>query len=371
MAVIFDSDFTFHKVIVPLSFKIHRFKNFALFCPSCSALLQCDQHMYPPCFKPSTTVDNDAPVSKSGHHRNDAPWCKSDYIGGSPGVLKNSWSGQTPGFGGAGYGSHHHQNGDDRGKFRQLDEIIYIQNYPGYHDLSSIAEKSIEVVCDCKAASSYGSYGTLFLSHIYEDITDAATFLEGVPKEGLRIEDVLVRITVLLLVRDKRIIPVPFLQTTSYIVPGGGGASQPPQDTTTAANNALYHFGEMQRRLVEFVKKHVLLEKGLNAEYQKEYFGDEKPNKIRNDDMETKQKAMDRRATTKPPEEITAAACVDKKDRLAMARHFNEMCKVVEENAVDSVEAYMANKLKKNLQPLEAKQQYMSKSPRFWEMKIF
>lgn len=45
------------------------------------------------------------------------------------------------------------------------------------------------------------------------------------------------------------------------------------QDSTAAANNALYHFREMQRRLVEFVKKRVLLlEKGLNAEYQKEYF---------------------------------------------------------------------------------------------------
>lgn len=45
-----------------------------------------------------------------------------------------------------------------------------------------------------------------------------------------------------------------------------------PQDTV-ASNNALYHFREMQRRVVEFVKKRVLLlEKGLNAEYQKEYF---------------------------------------------------------------------------------------------------
>ncbi|KAI3737951.1 hypothetical protein L2E82_27969 [Cichorium intybus] len=314
-------------------------------------------------------------------------------------------------------------------------------------------------------------YGTLFLSHISEDITDAATFSDGVPKEGLRIEDVLVRIAVLLLVRDKvknssenqtsplftddiiyrypglrglkfwkeehdrtllravlkhgygrwqaivddkdlRVqevicqelnlpgtVPVPGASQPQLIPPanlesqsqsqtpvpgGGGGASQPPQDTTTAANNALYHFREMQRRLVEFVKKRVLLlEKGLNAEYQKEYFGDEKPNEIRNDDMETDQKVVDRPSASHndtssniiaqlpqiqviSPEEITAAACDDKKDRLAMARHFNEMCKVVEENAVDSVEAYMANKpagfkLKKNLQPLEAIHQQVSK----------
>lgn len=46
------------------------------------------------------------------------------------------------------------KNGNDLGKFRQLDEIIYIQNYPGYHHLSSIAEKSMEVVCDCKEIGS-------------------------------------------------------------------------------------------------------------------------------------------------------------------------------------------------------------------------
>ncbi|XP_024961871.1 ribonuclease H2 subunit B isoform X3 [Cynara cardunculus var. scolymus] len=46
------------------------------------------------------------------------------------------------------------KNGDDPGKFRQLDEIIYVHNYPGYHHLSSIAEKSMEVVCDCKEIGS-------------------------------------------------------------------------------------------------------------------------------------------------------------------------------------------------------------------------
>ncbi|KAI3664283.1 hypothetical protein L6452_44768 [Arctium lappa] len=46
------------------------------------------------------------------------------------------------------------KNGDDPGKFRQLDEIIYVHDYPGYHHLSSIAEKSMEVVCDCKEIGS-------------------------------------------------------------------------------------------------------------------------------------------------------------------------------------------------------------------------
>ena len=53
------------------------------------------------------------------------------------------------------------------------------------------------------------------------------------------------------------------------------------QGVTDAVNQAqlyqdasiLYHFRDMQRRQVEYIKKRVLLlEKGLNAEYQKEYY---------------------------------------------------------------------------------------------------
>ncbi|XP_076944208.1 uncharacterized protein LOC143614753 [Bidens hawaiensis] len=46
------------------------------------------------------------------------------------------------------------KNGNDPGKFRQLDEIIYLQDYPGYCYLSTIAEKSMEIVCDCKEIGS-------------------------------------------------------------------------------------------------------------------------------------------------------------------------------------------------------------------------
>lgn len=62
---------------------------------------------------------------------------------------------------------------------------------------------------------------------------------------------------------------------------GNDVASDVAQGTTDTANqpqlyqdnSILYHFRDMQRRQVEFIKKRVLLlEKGLNAEYQKEYF---------------------------------------------------------------------------------------------------
>ncbi|XP_076940431.1 CHD3-type chromatin-remodeling factor PICKLE-like [Bidens hawaiensis] len=293
-----------------------------------------------------------------------------------------------------------------------------------------------------KSYEEIKAYGKLFLAHISEDMTDAVTFSDGVPKEGLRIEDVLVRIAVLLLVRDKvksspenppaplftddiiyrypglrglkfwkdehdrtllravlkhgygrwqaivddkdlRIVEVicqelrlpsanlsaPGAAQPSYTAPAGSSldgqtvaSGGQPQDTA-ASNNALYQFREMQRRVVEFVKKRVLLlEKGLNAEYQKEYFGDEKPNEIQSDNMETEQKVVDKPTASQngsvtqvsgqlpqieviSAEEITAAACDDKPDRLAMPHLYNEMCTLVEENA--SLE------LKKNLQPLE------------------
>ena len=42
------------------------------------------------------------------------------------------------------------QKGDDIGKFRQLDEIVLIDGYPGYEHLLSVAENSMQSVCDVK-----------------------------------------------------------------------------------------------------------------------------------------------------------------------------------------------------------------------------
>lgn len=42
------------------------------------------------------------------------------------------------------------QKGDDPGKFRQLDEILFINDYPGYQQLFSIAKDCMEVVCESK-----------------------------------------------------------------------------------------------------------------------------------------------------------------------------------------------------------------------------
>ncbi|KAH7280823.1 hypothetical protein KP509_36G015700 [Ceratopteris richardii] len=54
-----------------------------------------------------------------------------------------------------------------------------------------------------KTAEEIKEYGTLFLTHIAEDLTSSPYFSDGVPKEGLRIQDVLVRLAILHLIQDK------------------------------------------------------------------------------------------------------------------------------------------------------------------------
>ncbi|XVE71251.1 hypothetical protein DITRI_Ditri10aG0135600 [Diplodiscus trichospermus] len=308
-------------------------------------------------------------------------------------------------------------------------------------------------------------YGTLFLTHIAEDITDSPTFSDGVPKEGLRIQDVLVRIAVLLLIsqkvkdasekpgtrlftddiimrypalkggkfwkeehdllllsavlkhgygrwqaivddKDLRIqevicqeLNLPFINLP---VPGQAGSqvqngtnitniestgnqtrgtgtgnevgAEVAQGVADAVNQAqmypdiLYHFRDMQRRQVEYIKKRVLLlEKGLNSEYQKEYYGEMKTNEVLSEDQENGQKVagMPNARSTEIPsqvfdhlppveviasEEISAAACNDDADQLALPQHYNKMCKILEEN-VEGVQSILD--LKKNLHSLE------------------
>ncbi|CAK9195050.1 unnamed protein product [Sphagnum troendelagicum] len=54
-----------------------------------------------------------------------------------------------------------------------------------------------------KTVDEIQAYGTLFMSHVSEDITNSPNFSDGVPKEGLRIQDVLVRLAILHLIQNK------------------------------------------------------------------------------------------------------------------------------------------------------------------------
>lgn len=42
------------------------------------------------------------------------------------------------------------QKGDDLGRFRQLDEILFIDGYPGYMQLMSVVENCMQVVSEIK-----------------------------------------------------------------------------------------------------------------------------------------------------------------------------------------------------------------------------
>ncbi|KAM7265813.1 hypothetical protein ACFE04_003496 [Oxalis oulophora] len=46
------------------------------------------------------------------------------------------------------------KKGNDPGKFRQLDEIIFVADYPEYQHLLSIAENCMQVVCEIKEVGS-------------------------------------------------------------------------------------------------------------------------------------------------------------------------------------------------------------------------
>ncbi|KAJ4844080.1 hypothetical protein Tsubulata_027510, partial [Turnera subulata] len=46
------------------------------------------------------------------------------------------------------------KKGNDPGKFRQLDEILFVNGHPGYCHLISIAENCMQLVCDTKEIGS-------------------------------------------------------------------------------------------------------------------------------------------------------------------------------------------------------------------------
>ncbi|KAJ8751693.1 hypothetical protein K2173_025859 [Erythroxylum novogranatense] len=317
------------------------------------------------------------------------------------------------------------------------------------------------------------SYGKLFLTHIVEENNETDTFTDGVPKEGLRVQDVLVRIATLSLVdekvkfaqenqgapmftediflrypglkggkfwkaehdllllravlkhgygrwqaivddKDLRIqevickelnlpfISLPMQGQGAFQVPGGPSVPNAESSTTTAQGNStgndsatdatqvaggtnqsqlfqdssiLYHFRDMQRRQVEFIKKRVLLlEKGLNAEYQKIFYAERKadPEEAEGEGKEAEtsnlgsvETEIDSRVIDQlpqleaiTPEEIQAAAYDNDPDRLQLADLYNKMCNIVEQDVNESIQTSLSNQpasaqLKQNLQALE------------------
>ncbi|KAL6212996.1 hypothetical protein ACLB2K_018211 [Fragaria x ananassa] len=270
------------------------------------------------------------------------------------------------------------------------------------------------------------AYATLFMQHVVEEITDSPTFSDGVPKEGLRIQDVLVRISVMSMINQKvkfatenpgaplyeddimyrypglkgskfwkeyhdvvllravlkhgygrwqaivddkdlgiqevicQELNLPLLNLsvpgqakahTNTEAPGltagngNGIGDNAAQGTISFQESSLHHFRDMQRRLVEFIKRRVLLlEKGNNAEAQKEYFDDIYANELAQIEQleretmnmpytgETEQQMGDQLPKVEEigSEEILATAFDNDPDRLKLPQLYNEMCKLVE-----------------------------------------
>ncbi|KAF7830339.1 CHD3-type chromatin-remodeling factor PICKLE isoform X1 [Senna tora] len=354
-------------------------------------------------------------------------------------------------------------NQSQRAAFVQILMRFGVGDYDWKEFAARLKQKTYEEIKD---------YGALFLTHISEDISDSTTFSgDGVPKEGLRIPDVLVRMAVLMLIKEKVTfasenpesplysddilmrypglkggkiwkeehdlvllravlkhgygrwqaivddkdlkiqeiicqelnlpiinLPVPGqvgsqvqngANSASVEAPGNqsrdNGGNDMAADGAHASGDArnqapayqessiLYHFRDMQRRQVEFVKKRVLLlEKGLYAEYQKVYFADDdKEDEETNVEFKSEPKVTnvpsykepetDKQVIDQLPqveeigsEEISAAACDNDTNRLELPRLYNEMCKVVDESSLKSLAKGPAEgSLMKNAHSLE------------------
>ncbi|GER35306.1 chromodomain helicase DNA binding protein [Striga asiatica] len=157
---------------------------------------------------------------------------------------------------------------------------------------------------------------------------------------------------------------------TTDVLNNSTGRAQLVQDQTV-----MFHFREMQRRLVEFIKKRVLLlEKGLVAEFEKIYSDSESEDDVANNDIGHKAtevknpsfKASDPamvaqlpQVETISPGEISAFSCDKDTHRLDMARLYNEINVITTDNA--SADAAPSSKLKRNLETLETFNQEINK----------
>ncbi|XP_010525929.1 PREDICTED: CHD3-type chromatin-remodeling factor PICKLE-like [Tarenaya hassleriana] len=340
--------------------------------------------------------------------------------------------------------------------FNQSQRAIFVQTLMRY-GIGNFDWKEFVPRLKQKTYEEIKEYGSLFLKHIIEDIDESSpTFSDGVPKEGLRIEDVLVRIAILTLVQEKvkftedyptkpifpnRILnrfpglrisgkvwkeehdkimlravlkhgygrwqaivddqelgiqdlickelnfPFPNLTAAEQAsLQGQNGSSVfnfEAQNNSVSADggghgNSMLIYRDMQRRLVEFVKKRVLLlERALNLEYAEEYYGIVPPSVPGEEPEGSEPRAATNTAgpsfvdadaenlsqlpKIKPisSEEISAATFDNNPERLELAEHFNEMCKAVDENARESVEMFMNNqpasrRLRENFRALES-----------------
>ncbi|XP_020686638.1 CHD3-type chromatin-remodeling factor PICKLE isoform X2 [Dendrobium catenatum] len=297
-----------------------------------------------------------------------------------------------------------------------------------------------------KSMQEVHDYGRLFMEHLTEELNDSPTFSDGVPKEGLRVDEVLVRLgtiqsieeklsflsenpgtplfaegiqswfpglkgriwreehdSLLLkailkhgyarwqyivedkdfglaeIVRQELNLPVingPFTGAGNQVIDssktGNSGSSEAPKANQSNLDySMLYQFREVQRRIVDFIRKRYhLLDKAINAELLREKNGGAKFSETTHDsDIDPKATEILSSEPAEPstlskelpimePIDLQESACDDNSGRLEMIRLYNGMCGVIESNTPDALHAYFGNSsaasnLSKNLQQLE------------------
>ncbi|XP_009398541.2 CHD3-type chromatin-remodeling factor PICKLE [Musa acuminata AAA Group] len=324
-------------------------------------------------------------------------------------------------------------NQNQRSLFQQLVMRFGFHDYSWKEYLPRLKGKSWQEVQD---------YAELFMRHLQEDITDLPNFSDGVPKEGARVDDILVRIAHIQLIEEKmkfmrenpganlfpedvllhfpglagrfwkeehdllllkaklkhgyarwqyiiedeeagiidivrRELNLPTRSFSGSVQTNESANSAQPANTAHNANGSTeaakagynsYQSRELQRRLVESIRKrYFLLEKALELEcYKKKYASeqatqdpqvDPKVSEVNNSELLDVDELLRQMPQLEHicPEEL---ACDNKDGRTELGRLYNEMCLVVEENAVDTMQAHLddasaISRLKKRLHQLE------------------
>ncbi|WOK99443.1 CHD3-type chromatin-remodeling factor PICKLE [Canna indica] len=303
-------------------------------------------------------------------------------------------------------------NQNQRSLFQQLVMRFGFQDYSWKEYLPRLKGKIWQEIQD---------YAELFMRHLQEDIADSPNFSDGVPKEGARVDDILVRIGHIQLIEEKLkyigvnpgtnlfaediLLQFPGLTGKvwkeehdllllkallkhgyarwQYIIEEETGItdcvrqelnlpsrslsgnaqtndianSAQPADIPHSANGSAetlkagynsYQSRELQRRLVEFIRKrYFLLEKALEFECYKKKYGSEQMMQ----EPQVHPKVPEANNANEllrliphfehiPPQEL---ALGNKDGRTKFCRLYNEICVIVDANARDAVHAFMGD----------------------------
>ncbi|KAF2287266.1 hypothetical protein GH714_039485 [Hevea brasiliensis] len=263
-------------------------------------------------------------------------------------------------------------NQNQRAAFVQILMRFGVGEYDWKEFASRMKQKTYEEIRD---------YAVLFLSHITEDITDSPNFSDGVPKEGLRILDVLVRIAILLLIRDKVKFalekPGTPLFTDDIVLryPGlkSGKFWKEEHDLLLLRAVLKHGYGRWQAivddkdlRIQEVICQELNLPFiNLPVPGQASSQAQNGVNTVAAEAPSTQVQGNGNGTSNclaadvaQASEEISKAACDDDPDRLELPQLYNKMCNVLELNIHESIQTSLTNKpaslkLRQDLLPLE------------------